>query len=231
MKKGVMFMLFVVACYSSMLAQTDEVVRIKAGQNPETAFSPNGFYRYPSFNEGTVYMKNGDQTIVRMNYHMLNEEMQFISTNGDTFALADPFSLKFIVLDSGMYYYSDGYLEVIHNHDVLKLARKLRLNVRTEKIGAYGQASPSGSIRTPNRLILGNMGKDLTINQDLLIQKDYSYYWVDKYTTVLKATKANLLKLLPADKKLSIDEYLKNNKIDFNKEADLKKLLQYSLSL
>jgi len=167
--------------------------------------------------------------MARFNYHMLNEEVQFISLNGDTLAIADPFLIKHLTIDTSLFYYSEGYLEVIVDGELLKLARKLRLNTKWEKIGAYGQASPSGSIRTPNKLILGNTGKDLSINQDILIQKEFTYFWLDKYSTVLKANKANLLKLLPPDQQLTVEDYLKKNKIDFNKETDLKKIHQYSL--
>jgi hypothetical protein len=231
MRKLVVFMICVGFSTWQLFAQTNEVIRIKAGQDPTTGFSPQGFYRFSAFCEGVAVFKDGGRTPARFNYHMLNEEMQFIAQNGDTLALADPFSLKYITMDSSLYYYSNGYLEVIVNNESLKLARRLRLNTKWEKIGAYGQASPSGSIRTPNKIILGNRGSNLSLNQDLLIQKEYTYYWLDKYNTVLKATKANLLKLLPPDKKNSIDDYVKKNGIDFRKEPDLKKILQYSLSV
>jgi len=214
-----------------MFAQTSETVRIKAGEDPAKSYSPHGFYQFPVFSEGVAVFKNGGRTTARFNYHMLNEEVQFISANGDTLALADPFSIKYLTIDTNTFYYSEGYLEVIVNDESLKLARKVHLNTRWEKIGAYGQASPSGSIRTPNKLILRNTGRDLSINQDIIIQKEYTYYWLDKYSTALKATKANLLKLLSPDKKRSIEDYLQKNKIDFKKESDLKKLLQYSLEV
>ena len=75
------------------------------------------------------------------------------------------------------------------------------------------------------------MGGNLTLNQDIVIQKDYTYFWLDKYGTVLKATKASLLKFLPPDAKIVIEDYLKRNPIDFRKESDLRKLFYYSLSL
>lgn len=195
-----------------LFAQSREIIRIKAGKDIATGFSPYGFYRFPAFSEGIAVFKHGQKTTARFNYHMLNEEVQFISLNGDTLALADPFLIKYITMDSSLFYYSEGYLEVLVNNESVKLARKLRLNTRWEKIGAYGQASPSGSIRTPNKLILANTGKDLSINQDILIQMEFTYYWMDRYNTVLKATKANLLKLLLPDEKNNIEDYLKKTK-------------------
>lgn len=230
MKKSFLIQGLLLFCFSSIYAQDPEIVRIKAGQDPATSYSQNGFYMFPYFSEGVAVFKKGEKITARFNYHILNDEIQFISLNGDTLALADPFSIKYITIDSSLFYYSEGYLEVILINENIMLARKLKLNTTTEKIGAYGQTSPSGSIRTPNRVIMGNTGKDLTINQDLIIQKEYTYFWLDKYTTVLKANKSNLLKLLAPDKKSSIEEYLKKNKIDFRKESDLKKLLQFSLA-
>jgi hypothetical protein len=231
MKKAVFLQVFLFLSSACMFAQNRDIVRVKAGEDPATSYSPYGFYRFPAFAAGVAYMKNGEKTAGRFNYHLLNGEVQFISPKGDTLALAEPFSIKYITIDSNLFYYADGYLEILMNNDKLKLARKLQLNVTPEKIGAYGQASPSGSIRTPNRLIVGNNGRDLSLNQDLVIQKQYSYYWLDQYNTVLKATKTNLLKLLDPDKKTSIDNYLNQNKIDFRREEDLKRLLEYAVSI
>lgn len=217
--------------FRDTFSQPPEQVRIKAGQDAASTYSSHGFYMFPTFREGLVFFKNGGQTSARLNYHMLNQEIQFLSMSGDTLALADPFSIKHITIDSSIFYYSEGYLEVVMKDETLMLARKVRLNTSAEKIGAYGQASPSGSIRTPNKLILNNTGKELTINQDIIIQREYTYYWLDKYTTVLRATKANLFRLLSPEKKSVIDDYLRKNKIDFNKEADLKKLLRFSLAV
>src|SRR5215204_3682283 len=232
MKKLLLLVSCLVFFVAHSFAQSSDIVRIKVGEDPAKKFSPYGFYRFPTFSEGVAVFKHGGTTTAKFNYHLLNEEMQFIATNGDTLALADPFSIKYITVDSSLYYYSDGYVEVIENSEPLKLARKLRLGTKWEKIGAYGQPSPSGSIRTPNRIILGNtVGTNLTLNQDIVIQKDYTYFWLDKYGTVLKATKANLLKFLPPDTKGIVEDYLKKNNIDFRKESDLRKLFQYSLSL
>jgi hypothetical protein len=215
----------------NLFSQPPEIIRIKAGQDPSTGYSPHGFYRFPAFNEGVAVFKDGSQTAAKFNYHELNEEIQFITTNGDTLAIADPISIKYVTLNDHLFYYLDGYLEVLINNESLKLARKLRLNLSWEKIGGYGQPSPSGSIRSANRIILANTGKSLSLNQDLLIQKDYSYYWIDRYNTVFKANKINLLKIIPPNNKNTVEDYLKKNKIDFRKEPDLKKLHDFSLAV
>lgn len=231
MKKVWLLLALICLLVFSNLVQSQEIVRIKAGEDPASAYSPHGFYRYPHFSQGLVVFKHGGQTNAKMNYHMLNGEMQFITQGGDTLALADPFSIKYLTLDSALFFYNEGYLEVILNNEKLKLAKKVRLETQWEKIGAYGQASPSGSIRTPNKLILGNIGKNLSQNQNILVRKEYSYYWLDKYGTILKANKANLLKLIAPDSKNKIDDYLKANKIDYNKEEDLKRLLEFALTI
>ncbi len=231
MRKCLALVMYVFLFSCETFSQTADVIRIKAGQDPSTGYSPHGFYRFASFNEGVAVFRDGSQTTARFNYHELNEEMQFITTNGDTLAIADPVSIKYITLNNYLFYYLDGYVEVLINNDSLKLARKLHLNLSWEKIGGYGQPSPSGSIRSANRIILANTGKALSLNQDLLIRKEYSYYWIDKYNTVFKANKLNLLKIIPPDSKNEIEDYLKKNKTDFRKEPDLKRLHEFSLSV
>ena len=232
MKKTLLFLTCSLFFVVQLFAQSGDIVRIKAGEDPAKKYSPHGFYRFPNFSEGEAVFKDGGTTKAKFNYHLLNEEMQFISANGDTLAMAEPFSTKYITVDSNLYYYSDGYVEVIENRESLKLARRVKLDVKWEKIGAYGQPSPSGSIRTPSRILLGNnVGSNLTLNQDIIIQKDYTYFWLDKYGTVLKATKANLLKFLPPDTKAVVEGYLKKSPVDFRNEPDLRRLFQYCLSL
>ena len=226
MKKNTLLLIIAVMSAVPLFAQGD-IVRIKPGEDPAVAYSPHGFYRFPAFTDGVAFFKNGTKTTARFNYHMFNQEIQFITFNGDTLAVADPFSIKYLTIDSVIFYFSDGYLEVIENNENLKLATRVRLEAQWEKIGAYGQASPSGSIRNPNKLILGNNGKDLSLNQNMLIRKDFTFFWVDKFGTAFKANKANLFKITAPDSRSAIEDYLKHHKTDFTKEVHLRKLVQY----
>src|SRR5688572_27164365 len=81
-------------------SQSAEVIGIKAVHDPSTGYSSHGFYKFPAFNEGIAVFKDGSETAAKFNYHELNEEMQFISTKGDTLAIADPISIKYIIVNN-----------------------------------------------------------------------------------------------------------------------------------
>ena len=65
MKKALLWHCFLLVSCSGIFAQTPEIVRIKAGEDIATGFSPYGFYRFPTFNEGVAVFKNGGQTKAR----------------------------------------------------------------------------------------------------------------------------------------------------------------------
>ena len=66
---------------------------------------------------------------------------------------------------------------------------------------------------------------NLVINQDVILIENISWFFTNSNTNLVKASKTNLLKLLPAEKQTKAETYLKQNKTNFEKENDLKKLM------
>ena len=106
--------------------------------------------------------------------------MQFISDKGDTLAIADPLSIKYIIINSNLFFYSAGYLEVLENNESLKLARKTRLNLNWERIGGYGQPSPSGRSVLLINLFLVIQGRILVSTRIFLLKKNiHTIGWIN----------------------------------------------------
>jgi hypothetical protein len=67
---------------------------------------------------------------------------------------------------------------------------------------------------------------DLLINEGMLIRKETQYLFGDKYNHFVRAGKKKLLMLFPKEQ-MSIENYLKENKVNFDKKEDLEKPAQF----
>jgi len=64
------------------------------------------------------------------------------------------------------------------------------------------------------------------MNEDIVMRKETEYYFGDKYNHFVRASKKKLLDFFPKDEQ-RIENYLKENKVNFDKKADLEKLCQF----
>jgi hypothetical protein len=111
---------------------------------------------------------------------------------------------------------------------VAKLAEKKYWEVADiRKIGSHGRPSTTFAV-TSYSTITDRFGRtyDLVLNEDILLRKNTIYYIGDKYNHFVVANKKNLLLLFPKEQS-TVTDYLKEQKIDFTKRADLEKLLAF----
>ncbi len=207
-------------------AQTVQTTRVKAGDDVSKAISDYGTYRFPSFTEGIIFLKNGAASRQQINYNFLVGEMQFIGSNGDTLAIANSDEVKFINISDTVFYYNKGYMEQLVDDDTLHLAVQRNIKIDYEKVGAYGQSNPASAIDNNQSFFEGSNAYHLTINQDAVIKNTTTYYLISKNEPAVIANKANFIKIFPADK-TRISSFIKDNNIDFKKAADLEKLLAF----
>ncbi len=142
--------------------------------------------------------------------------------------MKNPF--KFIVINQDTIYYDEGYIRLIADNGVLKLAEKqtwVMSDVR--KVGSHNTAKSSVAITS---LITysdeGARAKsyDLVINEDIIIRKETHYYFGDTDNRFARTGKKKLLLLYPKAE-MALEAYLKENKVNFDKKEDLEKLIQF----
>jgi hypothetical protein len=184
-------------------------------------------YRFSNFTNGHVYFRDGTMSAAKLNYNFLNKEIEFISPGSDTLAIVkeQALNIKNIIIDSITFYYYDGYLEeMAHNEDGKLLKRQFYQIKGSEKIGAYNLASTSSAIDSYSSYTDQNgQSRTLTVRENLTLVIATEYFFGDKYTVVLRATKKNMLDLYPK-KKAQIESYLRNNNVNFTNGTDLLKL-------
>jgi hypothetical protein len=209
-----------------MLAQSRRSIRVKAGEDIAQAYSPQGFYRFQQFSKAILFFKGDDQNIgQQFNYNILSGTLQFLNSAGDTLDIDAPANIDHVVFEKNVFVYNHGFMEVVSHTDSIILLKKIIIKTRVEKIGALGLPTQSAAIDNISIYSTGTNVYNFIINADVVVTENVYWYWMDKNNNILKATKENLLKLLAAGRQSTAETYMKQNKINFEKETDLKELM------
>jgi hypothetical protein len=136
-----------------------------------------------------------------------------------------PSTIDSVVFEKNVFVQTDGFMEIVTHIDSIKLLKKLIIKSRVEKIGALGLPAQSSSIDNITIYSADTDFYNLIANADVVVTENVYWYWMDRNKNILKATKGNLLKLLPAERQISVETYMKQHKINFDNENDLKELM------
>ena len=232
--KALLLLFLILIGYSDLVAQDSTLVTVKAGEKIENVLKSSDIYFYPQFVYSKVLFKDGKVADPYMNYNRLYDQMLFISEKGDTLALTDVKNIEFIVNDWDVFYYSGGYLRLIADDTVIKLAeRQIWTVVDVRKMGTFNTPTNTVAITSVGYFSNGKdaaKSKELIMNAETVIRKETQYYFGDKYNHFVRASKKRLLSLFPKEEH-NIENYLKENKVNFDKKDDLEKLCKFLLQL
>ena len=228
--KVLLLLLFILIGYCGLSAQ-DSIVTIKAGNKVRDVLTPADIFYYPQFTSGKVFFRDGRKAMAKMNFTRLYDQMLFINPKGDTLAVADEKTIKFIIVDQDTFYYDEGYVRIIVDYGDVKLAEKqIWVVADTRKIGTHNKSTSTVAITPLSNYSDDGIARaksyDLLINEDMVIRKETQYYFGDQNNHFVRAGKKKLLLLFPKEQ-LSLENYLKENKVNFDKKDDLKKLAQF----
>ncbi len=209
-------------------SQPRRTLRVKAGEDMAQAYSKQGFYRFPQFIPGTVFFNDGSQNKgTKFNYNILDGTMQFISNTGDTLNMSKNNNTDSVVFSEVVYYCkSDDFLEVVTTgKSSVRLLKKIFIKKQIENIGAYGQANSTASIDNIKNFYFGTNVFSFIINQDIVLIENVTWFFAGPGNQIERTGKSSFLKLIPTEKQNEASEFIKKNKINFDREEDLKKLL------
>ncbi len=199
---------------------------VKVGEIPNKVLPNEAMYLLPAFAKGTAVMRDGTSSAYLFNYNFLLDEMHFINERGDTLAIAEPLLISSVVIDSMLFYYDKGYMRETLKVGNYKLAiRKEMVQMADKTRGAYNIASGSSAIQTYGTISNRNsMIYRLQVQKDVLFQEEISFYIADASNHFLRANKKNFYTLFGGK---GLTKYLKEHKVNFNNEEDLKALLRF----
>jgi hypothetical protein len=210
-----------------LFAQKKKFVTVKAGSEILDVLSTSDIMYYPVFTIGNVFRKDGSKVDARLNYNLLVDEMHFIAPAGDTLALANEESIRYIAIGKDTFVFSNGgYLRVIANGGRAKLALKQTWVIAdSRQVGPYNTTNTSSAITTYTSYTRAGSLYGLTINADLELKNTEQYYMGNEFNHFVQVNKKNTITLFPESERL--EAYFKENKVDFKSEADLTKLTMY----
>ena len=225
-----LLLLIILICYSSLSAQDSNLVVIKTGYRVSDVLKAKDIYFYPQFTSGKVFFRDGSKGAAKLNYSRLFDQILYIDPKGDTLALADEKIIKFIVVNTDTFYFDEGYVRVVGGDKEAKLAEKeIWVVADIQKMGTHNKAKPSVAIYSFDTYTNGidaAKSKDLILNEDILLRKETHYYLGNENNHFVRATKKHLMMLFPRDQP-KLENYLKENKVDFDNKEDLEKLVQF----
>ena len=224
-----LLLIFILISYTDLWAQDSTYITIKSGDIVQEGLSTAEMYYYPQFTKGVVFFKSGTKATAKINYTRLFDQMLFIDGKGDTLALAEEQTIKFIAVDRDTFYYDEGYVKIIADNDFVKLAEKqIWVVADIRKPGPHNTSTSTIGVTSVRTFRQGNdaVRNPLKLDEDIVLRKETHYYFGDEYNHFARAGKKGLFELFNK-KQRSIENYLKENKVDFNKKDDIEKLYQF----
>ena len=79
MKKVIVLLFFTGIILSALSAQKTKRYTIMPGENIIEVVPQSELYEYPQFEKGAVYFKDGAKSSVRLNYHIVYEEITLLT--------------------------------------------------------------------------------------------------------------------------------------------------------
>lgn len=200
---------------------------VKAGTKLNDAIPARYVYRYAEFLPGKVVFRDGTVSEARMNYNRLTDEMHFINRPGDTLALADEPTVRFICIGKDSFCFDRGYVLLVKSDSDVKLGMKqgFQLGDRKRPTG-YDMMSSTSSVTGLSSLHDGRKLYELEVKEQVLVTTVTQFYFGDKYNHFVFATGKNLRGLFPECKR-PIEEFCKKSGIDFGKREDLESVVSF----
>lgn len=227
----------VILCLSIQVvySQSPNTILVKAGEDFSKVIPLNERYRYTEFHDGLLHYPQGKKSsVLKLNYNLVFGAVQFLDDKGDTLFIAEDSNIfKYVQIQRDLYYHDfrDGYFEILTRNAPVKLIAQLKWKVVRKEIvveNGYGTSASVSNTEYSSRR--SSDINNFVQNENTLFGKDLSYFLLGKKEKIYKANKNGFLKIF-YDHKQKINLYIKEQNIDFLKEEDLKKLLEFCNNL
>jgi hypothetical protein len=232
LKKLFICLLAIIVSQTAFVQDTSKVIISSVKQNEQDLKSR--ICQYPQFVPGKAIFKNGTVTETKLNYSYFTNNILFINPKGDTLELsqADNFNAIIIGTDTFRYYKKKFFQQLTHYSTCnLFIGRSLKYN-GSEKKGAYGSYSATTAVTTYNSFTanLGSGYMKLLPDENALYIFQDDYYFSGKFNQFYPATKKGVYELFSKNQK-QLKDFLRENKIDFDKKEDLEKLIAFAQTI
>lgn len=209
-------------------AQENKTITINTIE-PDNSELTRNLFHYPRFLNGKVLFKDNTTIDGILNYHRLYGQVLFINPNNDTLALANPETLTYVIVGTDTFFYHDkGFIRKITQYGSHNLFIKQKIKyIGKEKPGPYGSYSAVSSANSNTTVTTDDQITNyIAVNENMIYKYSNEFYLSDKFNNFFRAGKKNFYNLFSNHEK-KIKNFADTHKIDYNKQTDLEKLLEY----
>jgi hypothetical protein len=193
-------------------------------------YPEKGIYRFPVFTEGVILMRDGTSSSQKLNFNISLNEMHFISEKADTLSVGEPEAIRYISLQGTRFYYDKGYYQVIDSGGAIMLAFTQLLSIQQHRVSAYGMTEPHEGVRTYSFYSMGGKTDPLGKDEKITVTAREIYFFGDNYGHFSKANKDFILAHFQKQQDV-LKNFISTNRIKFQSNSDLLKLMQFCKSL
>lgn len=214
-----------------IFAQTPQTITLDNNKASSAVINPELQNIFPDFRNGFIFFKDRKVINCQLNYNFLLDEVLFLDENGKKMALANPGDILYVSIEKRRFIStSKGYFEVIET-GAISLVYKWTCNiVEKGKDGALGISTDAPSVYQMNQISFDARTWKLDVDKEALVSVEViPYLKIKSKCTPVKGVKY-FLKAFPG-KRTEIKMYIDQNPVDFEKEADLRRLTRYCNSL
>ncbi|MCF0057095.1 hypothetical protein [Dyadobacter sp. CY356] len=226
--------IFFLLCTANIFAQdTPKIYRTKNGTDISKSIPYQEQFLFEQFLPGKVYFRNGRVVNARLNYNLFYGELTFIDPKRDTLLLTDKDFMDSIAVGSTIFYSmpKQGHVREIKNYDKLRLVERTVLAVLdNEKESAFNHYSATSAISNYKNFSNQNGYQWMKPTDKIVFKRKSENFFLDKNQRFYIPSKASLLKLF-RDNNKEINDFIKAENIDFSKQPDLIRLLEFCSSL
>lgn len=222
-----LFLLISCAC----IAQEIETITINPTK--ESAWDLQKLrYRYPEFRPAKVYFIGNRTGKGNMNLSKLPHEMVFIDPKGDTLAIGSPESIAQIIIGADTFVFENKHWleKVTHYASGNLLVKQTVKFINTEKKSAYGTYTSTGSSVSSADHDDGLTARKLLVDENRVYTLSSDYFLTTSKGKIVPANKKNFNEIFSGNRD-RMEAFINENKINFSKGNDIKKLLAYLQTL
>ena len=178
-----------------------------------------------------VFFKDGSKYKETMNYNLLTNKFCFIEkTSNKIQEVTNPEDILSVKIDGRAFYQENNYaIEVLPTNPPLFVQYKAHIRKEADK-GGYGSTSETTAVRTFAGINADGMRYDFS-TEALIVGKRYQHYWLEK-DGKRKAFKnfKQFLKIYSKHKE-ELQQYIKENQLEFDNVEHIKILCIHAASL
>ena len=221
-----------------LVAQTRQTFRVSGSEiDVEQHAEPAFLYLHEDFVPALIVFPDGREQEAELRYHIMLDEMQFLSRRGEVQNLSRRPPFQRIEMESGnfVYHHEEGYLEVLHDGQVpLYHKRAVRVNAQPIKRGAYGSADPTAAIESVDRFQVD--GRVATLENpgggEMEVTLRYvAYFFLDIEGEMTQINNQRQFLRAFREHRSELRTFIGEQDTDFDAPADMVRLVQYLESL